>query len=82
MNATRFRTGATGFIALLWLSAWSGAALAQANSLEESGIGDKRGEPAVIDDKAFDCAAFRQIVAAAPDGFKTLRGAVTKDAET
>ncbi|MGP7983003.1 hypothetical protein [Rhodoblastus sp.] len=81
MSNNRLRPGAAGFIAFLWLNAWGGAALAQANSLEESGIGEKRGEPVVVDDKAFDCAAFRQLVAAAPDGFKALRGAVTKDAD-
>jgi hypothetical protein len=76
---------AAGCFALLWLAHGGGAAfaqtVAQANPLEEGGFGDKRGEAGVIDDKAFDCALFRRLVAAAPDGFKSARGAVTRDAD-
>jgi hypothetical protein len=72
--------GAAACAALLWFAQGSGAAFAQANPLEEGGFGQKRGEAVVIDDKAFDCAAFRNLIAAAPDGFKTMRGPVTKDA--
>jgi hypothetical protein len=32
-----------------------------------------------INDKAFDCPAFKAVVAAAPDGFSTLRGAAVRD---
>jgi hypothetical protein len=74
------RSGAAA-CALLWLAQGSGAAFAQANSLEEGGFGQKRGEAVVIDDKAFDCAAFRGLIAAAPDGFKAMRGPVTTDAD-
>ncbi len=79
------RLGAAACAALLWFAQGSGAAfaqtVAQANPLEEGGFGQKRGEAAVIDDKAFDCDVFRKLIAAAPDGFKAMRGPVTKDAD-
>jgi hypothetical protein len=81
MNRRGSRLGAAAFT-LLFLAQGSGAAFAQANPLEEGGFGENRGEPAVVDDKAFDCNAFRQLIAAAPGGFTAVRGAVTKDAET
>jgi hypothetical protein len=60
----------------------AGAALAQANPIEESGVGPKPGEPGAVDDKAFDCAAFKQALGAAPDAFKPLRGARFQDDES
>ncbi len=71
---------AAGFAALLWLGHGGGAAFAQANPLEEGGFAEKGGEAVVVDDKAFDCALFRRLIAAAPDGFKPMRGAISKDA--
>jgi hypothetical protein len=35
-----------------------------------------------INDKAFDCPAFKAVIAAAPDGFASLRGAATREEET
>ncbi|MCW2273546.1 hypothetical protein GJ654_05105 [Rhodoblastus acidophilus] len=35
-----------------------------------------------IDDKAFDCPAFKAVIAAAPDGFASLRGAVVRDEDS
>ncbi len=57
-------------------------ALAQANQMEESGVGEKRPEQPDVNDKAFDCSAFKQALGAASDGFKTLRGAPIQDDET
>ena len=34
---------------------------------------------AEVNDKAFDCPAFKEVVAAAPDGFSALRGALTRE---
>ena len=74
---------------LFWLAAGSGpaflavgSACAQANAIEESGATEKRGEAPVIDDKAFDCGAFRQAIGAASGGFATLRGERKSDSET
>jgi hypothetical protein len=79
------RAAARGFAALLWLVcgpvSGGGFALAQANAIEESGIGEKRGEPAAIDDKAFDCAAFRKLIAAAGGGFAAYRGLVREQTD-
>lgn len=61
--------------ALAWLCLGGGFAFAQANTVEESDMVEKRGEPAVIDDKAFDCNAFRKLIGAAADGFRSYRGA-------
>ena len=58
------------------------AASAQANTLEESGVTEKRGEPSPVDDKAFDCGAFKQAIGAAVGGFASLRGAKKSDSET
>jgi hypothetical protein len=57
------------------------AACAQANSIEESGVTEKRAA-AAIDDKAFDCGAFRRTIGAASGGFATLRGEKKTDGET
>lgn len=81
MRNFRSNFRAAGFAALLWLGHGGGAAFAQANPLEEGGFGEKRGEAAAVDDKAFDCALFRRLIAAAPDGFKSMRGPITKDAD-
>jgi len=62
------------FAALVSLSAAPSPVLAQSNSLEENGMVESRGEPAPINDKAFDCAAFRKLIAGVPDGFKAFRG--------
>jgi hypothetical protein len=35
-----------------------------------------------VDDRAFDCPAFKAVIAAAPDGFGAFRGAVTRKAES
>jgi hypothetical protein len=71
--------------ALLWLVfgpvSGGGFALAQANTIEESGIGEKRGEPAPINDKAFDCEAFRKLIVAAGGGFVAYRGAVREQSD-
>jgi hypothetical protein len=79
--ASSRRKIATLVAALAWLCLGGGSAFAQANTLEESGIGEKRGEPAIIDDKAFDCGAFRKLIGAATEGFKSYRGAVHGDSE-
>jgi hypothetical protein len=34
-----------------------------------------------VNDKAFDCPAFKAVIAAAPDGFAALRGAPTREEE-
>jgi hypothetical protein len=68
--------------ALIWLSLGGGFVLAQANTIEEGGMVDRRGEPTPIDDKAFDCAAFRKLITAAPDGFKAIRGAVKAESDS
>jgi hypothetical protein len=71
--------------ALLWLAcgpvSGGGFALAQANNIEESGIGEKRGEPAPINDKAFDCEAFRKLIVAAGGGFAAYRGPVREQTD-
>jgi hypothetical protein len=66
--------------ALAWLCLGGGYAFAQANNIEE-GIGDRRGESATIDDKAFDCAAFKKLIAAASGGFTSYRGAQRSDGD-
>jgi hypothetical protein len=38
-------------------------------------------DSAGVDDKAFDCKAFKAVIAAAPDGFAALRGPVTHEEE-
>lgn len=67
--------------ALVWLCLGGGFAWAQANNIEEGGLVEKHGEPAVIDDKAFDCGAFRNLISAASDGFKSYRGAARSDSD-
>jgi hypothetical protein len=84
--------------ALVLFQAGGGPVFAQQNSIEESGALDRRQAPpavegkappaddgkapAQIDDKAFDCPAFKAVIAAAPDGFASLRGAAARDEET
>jgi hypothetical protein len=34
-----------------------------------------------VNDKAFDCPAFKAVIAAAPDGFASLRGALVREEE-
>ncbi len=67
---------------LFWLAAGTGVACAQANTIEEGGVTEKRGEAPPVDDKAFDCGAFKQAIGAAPGGFVALRGAKKSDGET
>ncbi len=78
-------TGAAGrsaFIAaLVWLGLTQAPALAQERSLEESGIGEDRGAAPAIDDKAFDCDAFRKLILATADGFKAFRGPVKTESD-
>ena len=64
--------------ALLWLSLGGGFAFTQANNVEEGGLVEKRGEPAPIDDKAFDCDAFKRLIGFAGDGFMAVRGATAR----
>jgi hypothetical protein len=78
---SRSRGAVFALFAAFGLCLGSGSALAQANGIEEGGVGEKRPEQAV-DDKAFDCAAFKQALAAASDGFRPLRGASIQDDET
>jgi hypothetical protein len=85
LSSSRFDYGAAGraasLAALLWLGQGSAQAFAQANSLEECGLVEQPGDPTPINDKAFDCGVFRRLIAAAPDGFKALRGPTTKEGE-
>ncbi len=80
-RAVRAGVGAAFAAALSWLCLAGGLAFAQANTIEESGVVEKRGEPAVIDDKAFDCAAFKVLIGAAGDGFKAYRAAARADSD-
>jgi hypothetical protein len=74
--------GRSAFLAtFLWLSLAHAPALAQERSLEESGMVEDRGAASVIDDKAFDCDAFRKLILATADGFKTYRGPAIKDSD-
>lgn len=79
MNMPRSLPAAIGFAALVWLASASGAAFAQESPFENGGFRQRPAEPVVVDDKAFDCATFRKLIAAAPDGFKAMRGPTTKD---
>jgi hypothetical protein len=81
-RALRAAARAASAAALIWLSLGGGFVLAQANAIEEGGLVEKRGEPVPIDDKAFDCAAFRKLIAAAPDGFKAIRGGVKGESDS
>jgi hypothetical protein len=51
------------------------AALAQENSPNGGG------SVPIVNDQAFDCSAFKQAIAAAGDGFKSLRGEATRNDE-
>jgi hypothetical protein len=72
--------------ALLWLGLCPGLgggfAFAQANNVEEGGFVEKRGEPTPIDDKAFDCGAFKRLIGAAGDGFAAIRGTTRGETDT
>jgi hypothetical protein len=81
-RALRAAARSASAAALIWLSLGGGFVWAQANTIEEGGLVEKRGEPASIDDKAFDCVAFRKLIAAAPDGFKGVRGAVKAESDS
>jgi len=59
-----------------------GTALAQAKNLEEGGVIEKRGEPATVNDRAFDCAAFKQALDQSKVGFDALRGAPIKSSDS
>ncbi len=52
------------------------------NPVEESGALERGPAPSPVNDKAFDCPAFKTVIAAAPDGFASLRGAASRDEET
>jgi hypothetical protein len=69
-------------IAVLAISTVCSPAFAQANGLEEGGVVDKRGEPTPIDDKAFDCLAFKTLIGGAGGGFKAIRGALRSERDT
>ncbi|MBB4198199.1 hypothetical protein CCR94_09485 [Rhodoblastus sphagnicola] len=73
-------------LALVLFQAGGGPVVAQAQSqgqsIEESGALDRRAPTEPVDDKAFDCPAFKVVIAAAPDGFAALRGAVAREDET
>lgn len=79
---SRSRGTVFAFCAALWFLAGGGGAQAQANSPGENGVGPQQSEPMTADDKAFDCAAFKQAIGAAADGFKPLRGATRQDDAT
>jgi hypothetical protein len=82
IHAEPSRSRGTVFVLSTLLGmAVAGSALAQANEIEESGVGQKRPEQSAVDDKAFDCAAFKQALGAASDSFKSLRGAPVHDDE-
>jgi hypothetical protein len=74
--------GTVVVVAALWLAAGAGTAFAQANPIEERGLTERASEPAAVDDRAFDCAAFKQAIAYAADGFKALRGETKRDDES
>ena len=81
MNSRRKLPATAGFAALIWFAPASGGAFAQESPFDNGGFRQRRAEPVVVDDKAFDCATFRKLIAAAPDGFKSMRGPATKDAD-
>ena len=65
--------------ALVLFQAGGGLVRAEGQSLEESGALDRRAPAEPLNDKAFDCPAFKAVIAAAPDGFGSLRGAVVRE---
>jgi len=65
--------------ALVLFQAGGGPVLAQGQSVDESGALDRRAPAAAVDDRAFDCPAFKAVIAAAPDGFAALRGGVARE---
>ncbi len=67
---SRSRGTVFAFCAVLALGFSARAALAQT---------DQQPDPAFVDDKAFDCDAFKQAIGMAADGFKPLRGAMKQD---
>ena len=67
------------FFPLAFFLAGAGAAFAQAPPIEERGVSERTSEPDAVDDKAFDCAAFKQAISYAADGFKPLRGEIRRD---
>lgn len=73
---------ALALAALVLFQAGGGPVFAQQNQIEESGALDRHGAPSEVNDKAFDCPAFKAVIAAAPDGFANLRGAPNHDDET
>jgi hypothetical protein len=78
----RFNVRAQVFVAaLLWLGFGGGLAFAQAPTVEESGAAERAAQPEV-NDKAFDCEAFRQLIGAAQQGFVAQRATATRDDET
>ena len=80
-RASRAATWAASVAALLWLSLGGGFVFAQANNVEEGGLVEKRGEPAPIDDKAFDCDAFKRLIGFAGDGFMPVRATMREERE-
>jgi hypothetical protein len=78
-RASRTAARAASVAALLWLSLGGGFAFAQANNVEEGGFVEKRGEPAPIDDKAFDCDAFKRLIGFAGDGFRPVRATMREE---
>lgn len=63
------RSRGTAFLLALCLS---GPALAQQKPLEET-LPDRQADQAAVQDKAFDCDAFKKAISAASDGFRPLR---------
>ena len=70
-----------GVAAALWFTLGGGFAFAQANNVEESGV-ERRPAPDAVNDKAFDCGALRDLIAAASQKFTAQRGPATRDEET
>ena len=73
------RASGTVFVAAaaLWLTV--GPACAQAPGVEERGLSDKAPGAETVNSEAFDCGAFKQAIAAAGEGFATLRGERRRD---
>jgi methyl coenzyme M reductase subunit C len=75
------RLGFMALAALVLFQAGGGPAFAQQNTVEESGALDRRPAADDVNDKSFDCHAFRELIGAAQGGFSAQRGTVTRASE-
>lgn len=61
----------------LWLA--GGLVYAQAPGIQEHSLADRAPGAEAVNSEAFDCGAFRQTIAAAAEGFASLRGESRRD---